>query len=248
MSTAKHELNGKSADGAESIAKAAEAAEKAAKFADAAEGTEYESAAAEHAAKARKAAGDTHYQGGEQAQSPKTNDHPVQGAFIINDAITVEVPHVPNEGAKIVEDAGLKAANQAELDEAPMSTWNENDAASQACKRTPGLNCFKNEGKPRYRVFDDVPALEDLVTNILEYGQIWKGDGLFYSGLDGENGVILSARHYKKYIQNSTQREGFAIDRVTDKRWSRAQIGNFKTISMIDRFGRLLSQAFAETA
>ncbi|KAE8308106.1 hypothetical protein BDV41DRAFT_583894 [Aspergillus transmontanensis] len=83
-----------------------------------------------------------------------------------------------------------------------------------------------------------LPGLEDFVTNILEYGQIWKGDGLFYSGLDGGHG----------YIQKTTQREGLAIDRVTNKRWPRAQIGNFKTLSMIDRFGRRLSQAFAETA
>ncbi|KAE8332826.1 hypothetical protein BDV39DRAFT_199827 [Aspergillus sergii] len=105
------EVAAKSADGVESFAKAAEAAEKAAKFAGAAKRTEYESAAAEHEAKARKATG---------------------VSIINNDATTVEVPHVPNEGEKVVEDAGLKAANQAELDEAVESTWDENDAASQA--------------------------------------------------------------------------------------------------------------------
>ncbi|PIG82647.1 hypothetical protein AARAC_006446 [Aspergillus arachidicola] len=117
------EVTAKSADGAESIAKAAEASKRAAKFDDAAKGPEYVSAAAKHAAKARKAAGDTHSQGGKEVHSPKTNDHPVEGESIIhNDATTVQVPHVPNEGAKIVEDAGLKAANQAELDEALEST------------------------------------------------------------------------------------------------------------------------------
>ncbi|KAE8343133.1 hypothetical protein BDV24DRAFT_161572 [Aspergillus arachidicola] len=94
------EVTAKSADGAESIAKAAEASKRAAKFDDAAKGPE-----------------------GEEVHSPKTNDHPVEGESIIhNDATTVQVPHVPNEGAKIVEDAGLKAANQAELDEALEST------------------------------------------------------------------------------------------------------------------------------
>ncbi|KAB8211984.1 hypothetical protein BDV34DRAFT_219196 [Aspergillus parasiticus] len=174
------EVAAKSADAVESIAKAAEAAEKAAKFADKAKGTEYESVAAEHAAKARKAAGDAHY--------PES--------IINNGATPVEVLHVPNEGTKIVEDAGLKAANQAKLDEALESTWGKNDAASQAaCNRAPGLKCLKIWGKPQYRVFDDVPKLEDLVTNILEYGQIWKGDGLFYSGLDGGHGVTLSTQH-----------------------------------------------------
>ncbi|KAB8253576.1 hypothetical protein BDV32DRAFT_156016 [Aspergillus pseudonomiae] len=234
-----------SADGAESIAKAVEASEKAATFADAAKGTEYEAAAAEHAVKARKAVGDTHYKGKEPAEGHRAEG----GSKLHEDATAIEGPHVPDEGAKIVEDAGLKAANQAELDEALKNTWSENDLASQAqCKRAPGLKCLKNWGKPQYKVFDNVPTLQDLSANIREYGKVKKGDSLFYSSLDGQNGVTLSTQHYKRYIQKSTQRQGFAIDRATDKKWSRAQMGKMKTPAMVDRFGRRLSQAFAENA
>ncbi|KAA8652872.1 uncharacterized protein ATNIH1004_001781 [Aspergillus tanneri] len=238
----------------EEAIEAENAAERAAELAKAARGTQYEGKVAQAAHKAKEAANDAHYwvehaEGPGPKQNPKQKPNPVEGdSKPIGDATAVEVPHVPNEGVKVVEDAELKASNQAELDEALENTWSKSDEAAQAnCKRSPGLKCLKNWGKPEYRVFDDVPTLQDLVGNIQKYGQVEKGNGLFYSSLDGQNGVKLSTEHYKNYIQKTTGRKGFAIDRVTDKNWSRAQMNKMKTPAMVDRFGRRLSQAFAET-
>ncbi|KAK6811330.1 hypothetical protein RU639_013100 [Aspergillus parasiticus] len=220
------------------------AAERAIEFAKAARGTEYEDKAAKAARHAEESANNAQYHVEQHAKGSP----PVEGeSNVHNVATTLEVPYVPDEGIRIVEDAELRAANEAELDEALENTWSENGEASQVdCKRAPGLKCLQR--KLRYKVFDDVPSVQDLVANIQEYGQVEKGNSLFYSSLDGHNGVTLSTEHYKKYILKTTGRQGFAIDRITDKMWSRAQMDKMKTPAMVDRFGRRLSQAFAETA